>query len=237
MDKKNPLPILIANWKMHKSIASALAFMKEITEYKNDFILCPPYTLLHALNDVILGGQDCSSLSENGGAFTGDISANMLKEIGCQYVIIGHSERRKYHNETSEIIKQKIINAHKAGLNAILCIGESITQREEGNYLNILKQQLAEALPVSANVTNTIIAYEPIWAIGTGKTANIEQIEQVHLFLSQLLPLKLIYGGSVNSNNSKEILSINNVDGLLIGGASLDAKNFIQIIKLAHELI
>ena len=223
--------MLVANWKMHKTIAMAKDFAEELFEYRDKFILCPAFTLLNAVSRMKLGGQDCSSYAESEGAFTGDISAAMLKDAGCEYVIIGHSERRKHHQESNHTIKNKIINAHKAGLIVILCIGESLTQREEGRYLEILAQQLKEALPDSSNQDNMVIAYEPIWAIGTGKTASIEQIEEVHQFLAKNR-FKILYGGSVNIDNAKSILSINNVSGLLIGGASLDPKKFIELIKI-----
>ena len=253
MKKNNNKPLIIANWKMHKNTSSSNDLVSELLSYKmsyDNIVLCPPFTLLGLVKDklketnIMLGGQDCSSMNSEEGAFTGDVSAAMLKDIGCKYVIIGHSERRKYYLEENTIIKEKISHAHKEGLLVILCVGESLEAREKGNYKQLVGKELEACLPSSANPDNIVIAYEPIWAIGTGKTANIEQIEEMHKFLAEKIKdlfinstqifeqiPKIIYGGSVNGENAAGILSISHVSGLLVGGASLDAKKFYKIIQ------
>ena len=253
MDKSNYKSLIIANWKMNQNISSANALIDELLSYDisaNNVVICPPFTLLYLLSEKLkkasieLGAQDCSHLSLESGAFTGDISSTMLADVGCKYVIIGHSERRKYHLEDNDRIKQKISYAHKSGLTAVLCVGESLSSRERGIYQQDIIKNLEECLPSSANPDNTVIAYEPIWAIGTGKTASIEQIKEMHEFLfvkikdlflksSQTFEqnIKIIYGGSVNEENSALILSTPYVSGLLVGGASLDSKKFYQIVQ------
>lgn len=259
MQKKNKNPLIFANWKMHKTISSSENLIEDLLRLLSDIsgdniIISPPFTLLHSVSKQLFNtgiktaGQDCSGLAEDQGAFTGDISALMLKDIGCEYVIIGHCERRKYHHETDAEIKNKIINAHKAGLNVVLCLGENLKQREDGDYLNILKESLIQSLPDTATIENTIIAYEPIWAIGTGKTADVDQIDEIHKFLrKEFIDLllnfpqniaqtfenypQIIYGGSVNVDNAKLISSSEYVDGFLVGGASLDAQKFYKIIQ------
>jgi triosephosphate isomerase len=250
--------LIVANWKMHKSVESANNFLKQFLSYdlesEPDVVICPPFTLMSSVREqmadtsVALGAQDCSHLSQDIGAFTGDVSAQMLQDLVCDYVIIGHSERRKYHDETNQIIRQKIINAHKFGLKTILCLGEALNAREDGSFKEVLAQILSECLPDCATPDNTIIAYEPIWAIGTGKTASIEQIEDIHQFLLNVSinllknitqtfeqNIKIIYGGSVNEKNAKSILSAKNVSGLLVGGASLDPEKFYQIIRASKQ--
>lgn len=253
MTETNNEPLIVANWKMNQSRSSAGEFLRDLLSYDisyRELVICPPFTLLEILSaglkDTLIqvGAQDCSSFSSENGAFTGDVSSSMLVDNGCSYVIIGHSERRKYHFETNEVIKQKIYNAHKVGLKAILCLGETLELRESREYTKYIGKTLEECLPESATTSNTIIAYEPVWAIGTGKTATIEQIREVHEFLilkskeifinsSQTFEqnVKIIYGGSVNEENSASILSISSVSGLLIGGASLSSKKLYEIIQ------
>lgn len=253
MKEDNNNPLIVANWKMNKNISSAEEFLRELLSYNvsyNEIVICPPFTLLGVLSEKLsetsikLGAQDCSGFSCENGAFTGDISSSMLVDSGCDYVIIGHSERRKYHLETNEVIKNKIHNAHKMGLKAILCVGESLASREAGNYKLDVGEILEECLSESATLENTIIAYEPLWAIGTGKTASLEQIREMHEFLSLKSKeifikssqtfeqnIKIIYGGSVNEENSASILSIPCVSGLLIGGASLSSEKLYKIIQ------
>jgi triosephosphate isomerase len=251
MPESNNKNLIVANWKMHKSVQSADQYMQSFLQLQNidniatnsDVVFCPPFTLIKTIKEygMNVGGQDCSAFTENEGAFTGDISTNMLKDMGCGYVIVGHSERRKYHKESNELVKQKITNIHKAGLIAILCVGENLKQRDEGLYRQSLLNDLVEVVPESANFHNTIIAYEPLWAIGTGKTATIDQIEEIHQYLLEkclsrfAFSPKIIYGGSVNLENSQAILDLNNVSGLLIGGASLDPEIFYKIIKIANK--
>jgi triosephosphate isomerase len=251
MHPSSEIPLIIGNWKAYKTISSAQDFIKswiELLENSSqepsfsEVVLCPPVSLLHCINkNITLGAQDCSGLAEVEGPFTGDITAAMLKDSGCKYVIIGHSERRKYSHDSNQLIKQKMEYAHKAGLIAILCVGETLEQRENGSYKQILAEQLDESMAQSANVSNLIIAYEPVWAIGSGKVARIDQIEEIHQYLSDKClsrfaqRAKIIYGGSVNVNNAQEILSAKMVSGLLIGGASLDVQAFYQITKMERE--
>lgn len=253
MKKNNNTPLIVANWKMNQTISSANILLDELLSYgiyHDSVVICPPFTLLGLVEKklkstpVNIGAQDCSSLSDSDGAFTGDISSRMLADIGCKYVIIGHSERRKHHLESNAEIHKKVSNAHKSGLIAILCIGEDLNERETGDYKNFIWKNLEECLPNSANSSNTIIAYEPLWAIGTGKTASLEQIGEMHEFLiNKIIDLfskssqtfeqntKIIYGGSVNEENAASILMLPNVSGLLVGGASLDSRKFYQIIQ------
>ena len=187
--------------------------------------------------NIKLGAQDCSAIAQNEGAFTGDISAGILKDLGCEYVIIGHSERRIYNKESNAIIKQKVIHALNAGLNIILCVGETLKQRDDNTYKEFISKMLEESLPEDLVSNKVIIAYEPVWAIGTGKNASYSQIEEIHQYLYEkclsrfAINLNIIYGGSVNLDNAKDILNIDKVYGLLIGGASLDASKFYDIIK------
>lgn len=184
---------------------------------------------------IKIGAQDCG-FAENG-AFTGDVSAKMLKDVGCQYVIIGHSERRKYYFESNEIIAKKLKNALGFKINPILCVGENSDIRASQNYLQFIEKQLRQSLNSEDEIEKIFIAYEPIWAIGTGNNATSSQIAEVAKFIRELIANNfknikealIIYGGSVTSKNSTEILKISNIDGLLVGGASLDANEFINI--------
>lgn len=244
--------LIVANWKMHKTISIAkqftdkfLATSKELlAQNKHDVVICPAFHLLDSVrksfigSSIYLGAQDCCSFSSDEGAFTGDVSAWMLRDIGCEYVIIGHSERRERYKEINDVIKNKILNAQQAGLKVILCIGETLEQREDGAYKEALSSMLEASLPKNILLDDLIVAYEPIWAIGTGRTANLEQIEEIHKFLSEICltrfakELKIIYGGSVNTDNASKILNINKVSGLLVGGASLDPEKFYNLIKI-----
>ncbi len=211
-----------------------------------DVVLCPPATLLQAIAGILqntlvhLGGQDCHA--EAHGAFTGNISAAMLSDAGCNHVILGHSERRQHEKETSALIAKKAAIAHKNNLTVILCIGETEAEHQSGKTLDVIKSQLHASLPLSATSLNTVIAYEPVWAIGTGKNATTNDIETCHRFiLSELKQLpafksqlpRILYGGSVKPANAAEILRTQGVDGLLVGGASLKAEDFLAIIKAA----
>jgi triosephosphate isomerase (TIM) len=188
-----------------------------------------------------LGGQDCAIEQE--GAFTGDISAKMLKDAGCNYVIIGHSERRQHHFENNEIVRKKALAALDQDLLPILCVGESLELRQNGNYLNFIKEQIENSIPKDTDVNDLVIAYEPVWSIGTGKVPSISDISEVADFIWQEISsnkdfakiknFRIAYGGSVNLDNSKEILEINNIAGLLIGGASLKADIFANIVNLS----
>jgi triosephosphate isomerase len=185
-----------------------------------------------------IGAQDCHMVSS--GAHTGDISASQIADTGAKYVIVGHSERRTDHGETNAMIKAKAQAAHEAGLIAIICIGETLTEREAGETLNVLGQQMSGSIPDGATSKNTVIAYEPVWAIGTGLVPTLEQIEEAHHFMrAELLTtlgadaqnISLLYGGSVKGSNADDIFSVADVDGALVGGASLYADDFVHIIK------
>ncbi|MGB1444125.1 MAG: triose-phosphate isomerase [Paracoccaceae bacterium] len=205
-------------------------------------VICPPVSLLIPACDIGgkigIGAQDCHMVSS--GAHTGDISANQIADTGATYVIIGHSERRTDHGETSDMIKAKAQAALKAGLIAIVCIGETLAEREAGETLNVLGQQMSGSIPDGATSQNTVIAYEPVWAIGTGLVPTLDQIDEAHRFMrAELLTalgadaqnISLLYGGSVKGSNADDIFSVADVDGALVGGASLSAHDFVPIIK------
>ncbi len=209
-----------------------------------DILICPPATLLHqaaqiaAQSPLHIGGQDCHV--DASGAHTGDVSAPMLTDAGATHVILGHSERRENHDETSELTREKAKTAQAAGLTTIICLGESLAQREAKNTLDIIAGQLSLSVPDASTAENTVIAYEPIWAIGTGLTPSVEQIDEVHDFIRTRLVarfgpeigdgIRLLYGGSVKPGNAAEIFATDNVDGALVGGASLKAADFSPII-------
>lgn len=242
--------LIVANWKMNMTKASGISLVKSLSAKINrsisssrEVVVCPPFTLISEISKILksskisLGGQDCST--DSFGAFTGDISSLMLKDLGCKYVIVGHSERREHHNESEKIIKNKLDLALSLGLKVILCVGEKMQERKKGNTIRIITRQLQLSISKKCNNKNTIIAYEPVWSIGSGVTPKDSEICDVHNFIknksSQLSigdkPLMVLYGGSVNPKNSKNILSLQNVDGALVGGASLKLKSFLDIIK------
>ena len=242
--------LIVANWKMNMTKASGISLVKSLSAKINrsnsssrEVVVCPPFTLISEISKILksskisLGGQDCST--DSFGAFTGDISSLMLKDLGCKYVIVGHSERREHHNESEKIIKNKLDLALSLGLKVILCVGEKMQERKKGNTIGIITRQLQLSISKKCNNKNTIIAYEPVWSIGSGVTPKDSEICDVHNFIknksSQLSigdkPLMVLYGGSVNPKNSKNILSLQNVDGALVGGASLKLKSFLDIIK------
>lgn len=209
-----------------------------------DICVCPPYPYLGLVGaekgaGVVLGAQDCSP--KDNGAFTGEISAAMLKDVGCDYVILGHSERRQYHGETDALISEKAKKAHAQGIITIICVGETEGQRNAGIQNEIVISQLAGSVSDTANAGNLVIAYEPVWAIGTGKTATLDDIKDMHAVIRHFLQEKLdnsdairiLYGGSVKADNAKEILCVENVDGALVGGASLKADQFLAIVGAA----
>lgn len=228
------------NWKMHglaADLAEAAALARAHPAPTVDVLLCPPATLICrmvealARTPVAVGAQDCHAAAS--GAHTGDISAQMLADAGACHVILGHSERRADHGETSAQVAAKAGAAHGAGLVAIVCLGETEAQRDAGQTLAVVSEQLRQSLPESANAENSVIAYEPVWAIGTGRTPTLEQIAEVHDHLRGLLPdadIRLLYGGSVKPANAAGIFAIANVDGALVGGASLKAADFGAII-------
>jgi triosephosphate isomerase len=227
------MKIIAGNWKMNGSVSMLQKFYEKLADVKtnNKIIICPPFTLLNmgtnSPKNLDLGAQDCS-INENG-AFTGDISAAMIAETGAKYVIVGHSERRIYHNETNEMVAKKASIAAANGLIPIICIGETADDKKAGRTLDVINAQIKTSVP--AELSDFIIAYEPVWAIGTGIIPTSEEIESVHTHIAALIPAPILYGGSVNSNNAGQIMSIKNVSGVLIGGASLKLDDFLSIIK------
>lgn len=233
------------NWKMNgtrASLSEVKAINAELDDTDPAVVICPPVSLLIPACDIGgkigIGAQDCHMVSS--GAHTGDISANQIADTGATYVIIGHSERRTDHGETSDMIKAKAQAALKAGLIAIVCIGETLAEREAGETLNVLSQQMSGSIPDGATSQNTVIAYEPVWAIGTGLVPTLDQIDEAHRFMrAELLTalgadaqnISLLYGGSVKGSNADDIFSVADVDGALVGGASLSAHDFVPIIK------
>ena len=237
-------PLIAGNWKMHGLRHDAIARVAAVRIHAGDadpgfdIVVCPPATLLGEIagelrgGPVELGAQDCHGAES--GAHTGDLSAEMLADAGCRYVIVGHSERRADHGESDALVRVKAEAAHRAGLIAIVCLGESGAERDSGETLTVVERQLAGSLPPGAGAANTVVAYEPIWAIGTGRTPTSQQIAEVHGHLRGRLGaagegVRLLYGGSVKPSNAGEILALDNVDGALVGGASLDADDFWTI--------
>jgi triosephosphate isomerase len=241
--------LIAGNWKMNGLRAEGLALARAICAgaagIGADLLICPPASLLASVSDslagspVALGGQDCHP--DRPGAHTGDIAAVMLADLGCRYVILGHSERRADHGETDELVRTKAMAAHSAGLIAIVCIGETEAERDRGQALAVVTRQLAGSLPGAASAANTVIAYEPVWAIGTGRTPSSADIVAVHSHLrrelaahfSDAAAIRLLYGGSVKPANAHEILALPDVDGALVGGASLKADDFLAIARSA----
>jgi len=245
-------PIIAGNWKMYKTIEESIELSNEIKRGLYDvtnvgIVLCPPFTSLSDTRDVVLdtnialGGQNMHW--ENEGAFTGEISAPMLKACGCKYVIIGHSERRAYFGETNETVNRKLKSALNAGLIPIMCVGENLEERERGKAFDVVSEHIEKGLEGIGpeEILNIVIAYEPVWAIGTGKTATPAQAQEVHKFIREQLVKKygknisdkicIQYGGSVKPGNIEELIKQSDIDGALIGGASLKAESFIEIVK------
>ncbi|NSY37112.1 triose-phosphate isomerase [Leisingera sp. ANG59] len=235
------------NWKMNgtgENLAELAVLAESHGAPAADILICPPATLLSRAADtargsvVAIGGQDCHAKPD--GAHTGDLSAAMLKDAGASAVILGHSERRADHGESDAQVCAKAEAAIGEGLTAVICIGETLAEREAGDTLKVAGTQLAGSVPASATGANTVIAYEPVWAIGTGKVPTLEQIAEVHDFLRAELTarfgaetadsIRLLYGGSVKPSNASEIFAVSNVDGALVGGASLKAADFSPII-------
>jgi triosephosphate isomerase (TIM) len=241
-------PLIAGNWKMNGLKASAAEFEAMLAgasrvAAKADLLVCPPATLIAAFADLAkgsatpaIGGQDCHP--KPSGAHTGDISAEMLADAGAKAVIVGHSERRADHGETDALVRRKAEAAWRAGLTAIVCIGETRQQRDNGQTLEICRGQLEGSLPEGARADNLVVAYEPVWAIGTGLTPTTQDVEQIHQFIRELLTgrfngeggrMRILYGGSVKPANARELLAVPNVNGALIGGASLKAAEFLAI--------
>lgn len=248
-------PLVAGNWKMNGTRAS-LDQIKAMAEgvkgplaQKVESLICPPSTLLYvatALCDdspLKIGAQDCHQNAS--GAHTGDISAEMIADCFGTHVIVGHSERRTDHAETDHLVRAKASAAYAADLIAIICIGETAEQRESGQTLDVLKRQLDGSLPDEATAANTVIAYEPVWAIGTGLTPTVEDVREAHAFMREELVkrfggegrgMRILYGGSVKPSNATELMAIENVDGALIGGASLKASDFLSIYAAYEKL-
>lgn len=246
--------MIVANWKMNKGIVQSQQFVEELKAYAEkhkvvnaDIVICPPFTSLEVVNKKIsgssikLGAQNL--FYETGGAFTGEISAGMLKSCGCEFVILGHSERRQYFNETSAIVNRKVLKALDEGLKPIVCIGENLQEHDDKLTEPVIEEQLTASLAHVniEDVVNVTIAYEPIWAIGTGKNATAHQAESVHNFLRKKLKklynenasknVRIIYGGSISPDNAKELFASPSVNGGLVGGASLEVESFVKIIN------
>jgi len=245
-------PLIAGNWKMYKTQAEVTATIdalrKEVDQYeKVEVVVCPTFTSLAAASQALegstigLGAQDL--FWEDEGAYTGEISAGMLLDVGCKFVIIGHSERRQYFGETNETVNRKLKKALTTSLTPILCIGETLEERESGRVSEVILGQLEAALAglTVGDISRMIIAYEPVWAIGTGKTATPETAEDVHAMIRNRLKetysaelsddLRILYGGSVKPGNTAELMAQPDIDGGLVGGASLDAESFAQIVK------
>jgi triosephosphate isomerase len=242
-------PVVVGNWKMNGLRADGETRVRDLLERHRvapgagTLGVCPPATLLITLqallsgSAIVLGAQDCSSVPK--GAHTGDISAPMLRDAGCRMVIVGHSERRHGHGESDEAVRAKAAAAHAAGLIAILCIGETEDQWLAGRTLEVLDRQIEGSVPRGADAENLVLAYEPVWAIGTGRTPGTQEIARTHAHLRERLKelapdgahVRILYGGSVKAANAGEILGVEHVDGALVGGASLDAAEFWAIYE------
>jgi triosephosphate isomerase (TIM) len=251
MDKQRKL-IIAGNWKMNRTVAEALDLVadlkRELANIKElDIVVCPPFTALSAVSKAILDSNirlGAQNMSENNyGAYTGEIAAGMLKEFSVRYVILGHSERRQYQKETDDLIAKKGLAALRASLKPIICVGETLADREEEKTEKVLETQVRGSLAgfTKAQMDETIIAYEPVWAIGTGKTATSNQAQEAHAFIRHLLGklfddtvarrVRIQYGGSVKPANARELMSLPDVDGALVGGASLEPRSFAEIVK------
>lgn len=249
-----PRKLAAGNWKMHGT-HSALSELDVIYHAKPEssvsVLMCVPATLIQGAaglmdtGPVMIGAQDCHA--QESGAHTGDISAEMLADAGATAVIVGHSERRQDHAENNDMVREKAAAAHRAGLTAIICVGETLAQREAKNTLDIIGVQMAASLPDGCNASNTVVAYEPVWAIGTGKVPSTDEIAEVHAFMRGRLTrrfgdkdgsdMTLLYGGSVKASNAAAIFATENVDGALVGGASLKADDFLPIINALESTV
>jgi len=251
MNKERKL-IIAGNWKMNKTVAEALALVgdlkRELGGVKEvDIVVAPPYTALSEVSKSILDSNiklAAQNMSENNfGAYTGEICAGMLKEFSVRYVILGHSERRQYQKESDALIAKKAAAVHAASLKPIVCVGETLAEREGGLMEKVLETQVRGSLAglTKEQLAETVVAYEPVWAIGTGKTATTQQAQEAHAFIRKVLAgmfdadaarkVRIQYGGSVKPNNAKELMSQPDVDGALVGGAALEARSFADIIK------
>jgi triosephosphate isomerase len=245
-------PFIAANWKMNKTVGETQSFIEEFISLVKDIskdisdvdiVIAPPFTSLYAASSALknaniqLSAQDI--FYEDEGAYTGEISPVMLIDIGCDYVIIGHSERRQYFNETDSIVNKKIKAARKHGIGIIFCVGESLNEREAGKTFDVLKREINGGLN-EVTADGIVVAYEPIWAIGTGKTATPEQAQESHKYIRERLAdlygdtantIRILYGGSVTPDNIDSLMACKDIDGALVGGASLKADSFAKIVK------
>lgn len=251
--------ILIAgNWKMNTDVNSSKELVTSINKFiegsnlKTEILVCPPFTSLNTIREIVeesnikLGAQNCEY--RDSGAYTGEISVSMLKSVNCNYVIVGHSERRSYYGETDSLVNLKAKAAFNGGLIPIICIGETLEERNTGNTFSVLELQIKFALEGFDNndIEKLVIAYEPVWAIGTGISATNEQADEAHTWIREYVKsnygsnageIRVLYGGSMNDKNAKELLSLENVDGGLIGGASLKPEAFVAIINAAESTL
>ncbi len=251
MNKERKL-IIAGNWKMNKTVAEALTLVADLKRdlagvKEVDVVVCPPFTALESVSKAIMDSSlklGAQNMSENNfGAFTGEICAGMLKEFSVRYVILGHSERRQFQKESDALIAKKAAAVHAASLKPIVCVGETLAEREGGLMEKVLETQVRGSLAglTKEQMVETVVAYEPVWAIGTGKTATTQQAQDAHKFIRDVLAamfdgevarkVRIQYGGSVKPNNAKELMSQPDVDGALVGGASLEARSFADIIK------
>ncbi len=240
--------LVAGNWKMNGLRTALLEVESMIAGARAlgrvDLAICPPATLASQVGDVLqgspigLGGQDCHAKAN--GAFTGDVSAEMWADLGARFVIVGHSERRQHHGETDAIVAAKAAAVCRAGLIPIICVGESLAERDAGKTLAVIATQLAGSIPDEAGRADTVIAYEPVWAIGTGRTPTVAQVEEVHQAVGRALDarfgaaglqIRVLYGGSVKPDNAAELMAVAGVDGALVGGASLKAADFLAIAR------
>lgn len=251
--------LIAGNWKMHNGPAATRSLLtdlkEELADIPDDFdvLVCPPYVSLPEAVETIGDGYGVSVGAQNlyyeeEGAYTGEVTAGMLKEVGCTYVIIGHSERRQYFAETDKTVNQKVLKAVEKGLRPVVCVGESLQQRKAGEHVKLVRKQVEAALNGvdGSSAAEVVIAYEPIWAIGTGETATPEQAQEMHEMIREVLAdlysretaddIRILYGGSMKPHNAEELLGQPDVDGGLIGGASLKAGSFADIIRIADRL-
>jgi triosephosphate isomerase len=246
-----PRVLIAGNWKMNGLSADGWVLAEEIARRSvtqtngSELLVCPPATLIGLVAEalegspVVLGAQDCHH--EASGAHTGDVSAAMLADLGCRYVIVGHSERRTDHNESSDLVAAKAKAAQRAGLTAIVCVGETWPERQTSQTAAVVAKQVLDSVPAGSTPANLVVAYEPVWAIGSGKTPTVVQVAEVHALIRQELAartadpagVRLLYGGSMKPGNAQELLAVPNVDGGLIGGASLKSDDFLAIAAAA----
>jgi len=245
-----PRALIAGNWKMNGRTADGLALARDLAgRYRDagapafEMVVCPPATLIAAVAETVsgsgigVGGQDCHAAEK--GAHTGDLAAEMLADAGATHVIVGHSERRQDHGETDAIVRDKAAAAHRAGLTAIVCLGETEAERDAGRALDVCARQLAGSLPDGATAANTVIAYEPVWAIGTGRTPTTDDVREMHGHLRAALAerladaagMRILYGGSVKPDNADTLMAVADVDGALVGGASLKPDDFWAIAR------